>query len=128
MFGEKNRVVDITTLVGKACRIKGDITTKESIRIDGLVTGNVVADNIASITEAASLEGDLKANEVFISGRVKGNIIAYKSLELESSAVISGDVLTAKLQIHAGASYNGTTKMSENVKNAEDKKPNPKSE
>ena len=126
MFGEKNRVVDITTLIGKTCKVTGHITTKESIRIDGTVIGNVTADNVASITESASMDGDLKGNEVFISGKVKGNIIAYKSLELEKTAIITGDVMTAKLQIHAGASYNGNTKMGDNIKNVEEKRNNQK--
>ena len=122
MFGEKNSVVDITTLIGKTAKLTGNIITKESIRIDGHVLGNVVTDNIASITESALLEGDIKGAEIFISGKVKGNIVAYKSLELEKTAVILGDILTAKLMIHSGATFNGNTKMGENLRNADEKK------
>jgi cytoskeletal protein CcmA (bactofilin family) len=123
MFGEKNRVVDITTLIGKTCKVTGNIITKESIRIDGHVIGNVQTDNIASITESAALEGDIKGAEIFISGKVKGNITAYKTLELEKTAVINGDIMTAKLHIHSGASFNGNTKMGDNLRNVEEKKP-----
>jgi len=122
MFGEKNRVVEISTLIGKTCKVTGTIITKESIRIDGHVIGNVVTENLASITETAALEGDIKGNEVFISGKVKGNITAYKSLELEKTAVINGDILTAKLNIHFGASFNGTTKMGEGFRGTDERK------
>ena len=121
---EKNKVVNITTLIGKTCKITGDITTKESIRIDGHVIGNVEAENVASITETAVIEGNIKASEIFVAGKVKGNITAYKSLELEKSTIITGDILTAKLQIHSGALFNGNTKMGENIKVADEKKPN----
>jgi len=121
MFPEKNRVVNINTLIGKTCKIIGDVATKESIRIDGHIQGNVESDNVASITETAVLEGNIKASEIFVAGKVKGNITALKSLELEKSAIITGDVFTAKLHVHPGALFNGTTKMGENIKNIEPK-------
>ena len=123
MFAEKNRVVNITTLVGKTCKIVGTIVTKESIQVNGHVVGNIESENIASLTESATLEGDIRANEIFIAGKVKGNIIAYKSLELERTSLITGDIITSKLHIHSGASFNGNTKMGEDVKHADDKKP-----
>ena len=123
MFAEKNRVVNITTLIGKTCKITGNITTKESIRIDGHVIGNVETENVASLTETAVLDGDIKGSEIFVAGKVTGNVIAYKSLEIEKTSVITGDIITTKLHIHSGASFNGNTRMGENVKNAQEQKP-----
>ncbi|MCK9328695.1 MAG: polymer-forming cytoskeletal protein [Candidatus Cloacimonetes bacterium] len=114
---EKNRNVLITTLVGKTCKITGNISTKESIRVDGYVKGNLETEGIACISESASLDGDIIANEVFVSGKVNGNIKAFKAMELEKSAVVSGDILTAKLHIHSGAIYNGKAVMGDNVQN-----------
>ena len=121
MFPEKNRVVNINTLVGKTCKIVGDIITKESIRIDGHIVGNVESDSVASITETAVMEGNIKAGEVFVAGKVKGNITALKSLEMEKTAFITGDIFTSKLHVHAGATFNGHAKMGENVKPVETK-------
>jgi len=123
MFAEKNRVVNITTLIGKTCKITGNIVTKESVRIDGHVVGNIDTESVASITETAILEGDVRANEVFIAGKVTGNVIAFKSLEIEKTSVIKGDIITAKLHIHSGAAFNGNTRMGDNVKNVEERKP-----
>ena len=116
MFAEKNRVVSINTLIGKTCKITGDIHTKESIRIDGFIHGNVESEAVASVTETASIEGNIKASEIFIAGKVKGNLTAFKSLEMEKTAIINGDIFTAKLHVHPGATFNGNTKMGENVK------------
>jgi cytoskeletal protein CcmA (bactofilin family) len=108
---EKNKDVNITTLIGKTCKIVGNITTKESIRVDGHVKGNIEAESHASITDTAIVEGDIKGSEIFVAGKVIGNITASKALELEKSTIITGDIYTAKLQIHSGAIFNGTTKM-----------------
>ena len=122
MFGEKNRVVDITTLIGKTCKLTGNIITKESIRVDGHIIGNIQTENVCSITETAVLDGDINGAEIFVSGKVKGNIIANKSVELEKTAVIVGDIMTAKLLVHFGASFNGNTKMGENLRHGDEKK------
>ena len=121
MFPEKNRVVNINTLVGKTCKIVGDIITKESIRIDGHIVGNVESESVVSVTDPAIVEGNIKAAEVFIAGRVKGIITALKSLEMEKTANITGDIFTSKLHVHAGATFNGNAKMGENVKPPEQK-------
>lgn len=126
MFGEKNRNVVITTLVGKTCKITGDITTKESIRIDGYVKGNLETEGICCISETAIFEGNISAGEVFISGKVNGNIKAYKTMELEKTAIVNGDILTAKLHIHSGAVYNGQAVMGEHAKNVKEKDFSPK--
>ena len=122
MMFEKNKVVNITTLIGKTCKINGDISTKESIRIDGIVKGNVDSENVASVTDTATVEGNIRASEIFIAGKVIGNITATKSLELEKSTIITGDIYTAKLQIHSGAIFNGHTKMGEASKIYQDEK------
>ena len=122
MFSDKNRVVNISTLVGKTCKITGDVITKESIRIDGHVIGNIESENVISITDSANVDGNIKAKEIFIAGKVLGNITAFTSLELEKTAQINGDIFTAKLHIHLGATFNGNTRMTDNVKSNEDKK------
>ena len=118
---EKNRNVLITTLIGKTCKVTGDITTKESIRVDGYVKGNLVTEGIACVSETATFDGNITANEVFISGKVNGNIKAIKAMELEKSAIVTGDILTAKLHIHSGAVYNGKAIMGDNVNNVPQK-------
>jgi cytoskeletal protein CcmA (bactofilin family) len=122
MFAEKNKVVSITTMIGKTCKIVGNITTKESIRIDGHLVGNLDADNHASVSETAVVEGNIKAGEVYIAGKTTGNIVAYKAIELAKTANILGDIITAKLHVNSGAIFNGNTKMGDNVKNVEEGK------
>jgi cytoskeletal protein CcmA (bactofilin family) len=123
MFAEKNKVVSITTLIGKTCKIEGSIVTKESIRVDGHVVGNIDCENHASISEGAVLDGNIRAAELFIAGKITGNITASRIIELAKTANIKGDIITAKIQVHAGALFNGNTKMGDNIKNVEEGKP-----
>ena len=122
MFAEKNKVVNITTLIGKTCKITGNIVTKESIRIDGHVHGNIETDNHASVTEGASIEGNIRGSELYIAGKVLGNITATRVIELAKTANITGDMITAKIHVHSGAIFNGTTKMGDNIKHSDENK------
>jgi cytoskeletal protein CcmA (bactofilin family) len=122
MFAEKNKVVSITTLIGKTCKIEGSIVTKESIRVDGHVIGNIDCENHASVSDAAILDGNIKAAEIYIAGKVTGNITASRIIELAKTANIKGDIITAKIQVQACAIFNGNTKMGDNIKNVEDGK------
>ena len=125
MFAEKNKVVNITTLIGKTTKITGDIVTKENIRVDGQVIGDITTENIANMSETSHIEGKILGDEIYVAGKVNGNIVANKTIELAKTAVITGDIITAKLHIHSGATFNGNTKMGANIKHDESHKTNP---
>jgi cytoskeletal protein CcmA (bactofilin family) len=110
-FGEKNKQVTLTTMIGKDCILEGKLRLKEGIRIDGIVRADIETEGFMSITESAEVTGNLKAHEILISGKVNGNVIALQTLELEKSAIVRGDVNTQNLKIHLGAQINGKMNM-----------------
>jgi len=110
-FGEKNKQVTLTTMIGKDCVLEGKLLLKEGIRIDGIVKADIETEGFMSITETAEVTGNLKAHEILISGKVTGNVIALQTLELEKSAIVRGDVNTQNLKIHLGAQINGKMNM-----------------
>ena len=122
MFAEKNKTVNITTLIGKTCKITGNITTKESLRIDGQVIGNIESENHVSVTEGAVIEGNIKGGELYVAGKITGNITISKVIELAKTAVINGDLITSKIHVQTGAIFNGTSRMGDNIRNVEDNK------
>jgi len=125
MFAEKNKIVNITTLIGKSTKVTGDIVTKENIRIDGQVQGDITSENIINISETAAIESKkIIGDEIYVAGKITGNITANKTIELAKTAVITGDIITAKLHIHSGATFNGNTKMGTGLKHEESNKAN----
>lgn len=110
-FGEKNKQVTLTTMIGKDCVLEGKLTLKEGIRIDGIVKADIITEGFMSITESAEVTGNLEAHEILISGRVNGNVNALQTLELEKTANVHGDVKTHNLKIHLGAQINGMMDM-----------------
>jgi len=110
MFGNKAQP-PIKSLIAEGTRIAGDLTFTEGLRIDGQVIGNTQATpdqpSILVISEAAVVEGDVRADHVIINGTVRGPVHANELLELQPKARIEGNVTYRSLEMHQGAIISG---------------------
>jgi cytoskeletal protein CcmA (bactofilin family) len=106
MFGNKAQP-PIKSLIAEGTRIEGNTKFTEGLRVDGQVVGNMEATtdqpSILVISEAAVVEGLVRADHVIISGTVRGPVHASELLELQPGARIEGDVQYKTLEMHQGA-------------------------
>src|SRR5687768_13868348 len=113
MFGKKSQP-PIKSLIAQGSRIEGNLKFTEGLRIDGQVVGNTSANpeqpSILVISEAAVVEGELRADHVIINGTVRGPVYAKELLELQPQARIEGDVYYKALEMHRGAMITGQLK------------------
>lgn len=110
----KNKLAAIRSLVANGCRMQGDITFKDGIRIDGVVEGSLhgeMADtkkgSLVFVAEHGTVSGGIKADVIIVNGRVEGPIHASRMLELQPKARVSGDITYAQLEMHQGALVSG---------------------
>jgi cytoskeletal protein CcmA (bactofilin family) len=116
MFGQSPKNVNanqtITTLIGAATTIEGNVSFEGGLRIDGKVKGNVShageAHSMVVISEHATVEGELRAAHIVVNGTVNGPIFATELLELQPKARVIGDVNYLALEMHHGAIVQGT--------------------
>lgn len=81
MFGSKDksptRVSDsgaarqIDTVIAEHCTLAGDLTTKNSIKLDGRIEGTLRAEGRAIIGETGSVKGDVHAADLLVLGRLE---------------------------------------------------------
>ncbi len=113
MFGKKVQP-PIKSLIAQGSRIEGNLTFTEGLRIDGEVVGNTSANpehpSILVISEAAVVQGEIRADHVIINGAVRGPVHAKELLELQPKARIEGDVYYKALEMHQGATIAGQLK------------------
>lgn len=126
MFGRKKKKQlhpHIDTLIGANTNIEGDINFTGGLRIDGHISGNVIATDDEHSTLVLSTEGSIKGRikvaNVVINGTVTGPIHAQEYLELQEKAKVYGDVQYGSLEIQLGASVEGKM-IHQNKSNAED--------
>ena len=120
MFGSKDksptRVSDsgaarqIDTVIAEHCTLAGDLTTKNSIKLDGRIEGTLRAEGRAIIGETGSVKGDVHAADLLVLGRLEGNVHAQR-LHLQASAQIHGNIEAETLQVGPGARYQGSVTM-----------------
>ena len=111
---------NISTLIGEGCRIEGNISAKDSLKIDGEIQGNLNIEGSVIIGEKSHVQGDVRCADLVVFGRLDGNIHA-RQLQLKQSAQIYGNIEAHILQVEPGAVYQGTVAMqapSTNVKSA----------
>jgi cytoskeletal protein CcmA (bactofilin family) len=100
----------IESLIGNNSVFRGSIETKDTLRIDGTVEGNVRADWVI-VGEKALVKGDIEARGIVLGGRVEGNLKALETVEMKSKGQLIGDIFTAKLTVTEGAIFEGRSKM-----------------
>jgi cytoskeletal protein CcmA (bactofilin family) len=100
------------TVIGPDSTFQGTIRSKNSVRIDGKLEGNIAEANGVIIGDKGQIQGDINARIVVIGGKVTGNVSATASLEILSAAQVFGDLHSAILTIGEGATFEGNCVMS----------------
>lgn len=110
MFNKKKQP-PIKSLIAEGSQISGHMSFTDGLRIDGEVSGNILAHadhaSILVISESAKVLGEVAADHIIINGSVKGPVHARQMLELQPKARIEGDVHYAALEMHQGALITG---------------------
>jgi cytoskeletal protein CcmA (bactofilin family) len=101
-------------LISSSTNVTGDISTESDIRIDGILTGNLVTNGRLIIGSNGKIEGDIRCKSAEIEGVMKGRVIVDELLSLKSSSTFTGDITTSQLLIEPGAIFQGNCQMSKN--------------
>ncbi len=100
----------LKSFVGAQSEFRGELTVAGTLRMDGVVTGRVLADEVI-LSEAAAIKGDVVARRIIVGGKVEGNIRASELVEIRSKGRVTGDIFTNNLSIMEGAQFNGKIEM-----------------
>ena len=82
-------------------KVKGNITEKESIIIDGEVDGNIDAELVETF-ENSHIKGNIKSKKTFIGGKLKGDINS-DSVHVKKTANVDGTIKQKTLSIEEGS-------------------------
>jgi cytoskeletal protein CcmA (bactofilin family) len=98
--------------IGKSIAIKGDLTGKEDLVIEGMVEGRVELPE-AQLTVGANgtIKAEIQAKSVVVIGKVTGNIHGTDRIEIQSTGAVKGDVMAPRLVVAEGAQLNGAIQM-----------------
>ena len=101
------------SIISIDARLEGTLNGKNSIKIAGLVEGNVMSEMLVWIEKGGRVKGSVKAPGVIVEGEVNGNIDSKEKVELRSGARIIGDISCKKLSVAEDSFFDGNIKMDE---------------
>jgi len=108
MFNKNTEKLE--SFVGANSSFSGDISTKGTLRVDGVVEGNIAADWVV-LGDKAHVKGDIVARGIVIGGRVDGNARAKEIVEIKNKGRLSGEIVTTKLVVVEGGVLEGRSRM-----------------
>lgn len=109
----KNKEVRITTLIGQGAVCNGDFSAEGSVRIDGVVNGNVTITGALIVGAAGTVNGDVSAKSAMIGGEIVGNVTVTDKTELTGTARVLGNISTAVIVIDENAVFQGNCNMNQ---------------
>jgi cytoskeletal protein CcmA (bactofilin family) len=103
------------TIIGKGTKIEGTINIEGATRIDGTVSGKLIANDIVTVGSTGIVKAEIRARSIVVGGRVEGNLIASEKVELQAKSELVGDITSKSLLVEHGAIFHGNSKMKDSA-------------
>lgn len=105
----------IGTIIGPGAVFDGNLSTPETIRIDGTINGNCNCQQKLIVGPEGTVKGNITAQNLMVSGKVDGDVYVYGKLELLSTGNIHGNITTKSLIVDEGGCFDGKCLMTESI-------------
>jgi len=102
---------EIIAFVGKGVEFKGTISYSGTVRIDGLLDGEIHTDGVLLIGEEAVIQAKITADKIVCKGKITGDVMAKARVKLQAPAVFNGTMKTPMLSMEDGVLFNGGLEM-----------------
>ena len=98
--------------IGQSVVIKGELSAREDLTIEGQVDGKIeLTDNVLTVGPHGRVGADVLAKVVCVMGTVHGNIRATETINLRETATVDGELVAPRVGITEGASFRGQIDM-----------------
>ena len=116
----------ISSIVGADMVVEGNIRARETVRIEGSITGNVETEGALIISATGKVKGNIKGSSVVVGGVLEGDLSSTGKTEVISTGKVIGNMRTKSLIVDENAVFQGQCIMNTEVMQLEDKKDNKK--
>jgi len=99
------------TVIDKDALVKGELSSKNDMLIDGCVEGTVQGGQRVVIGETGKVHADISATVVSIRGEVQGDCTASDKIEITETGRVFGNISAQVIRVAEGATFRGSSKM-----------------
>ncbi len=115
----KEKITELTStqsIVAEDCVFSGNINTQGSLKVEGVVEGNINTSRDIFIAKTARVNGDIVCERCTVYGSVNGNITAADCVEIMSIGYVCGDIKTSRIMVEDGGFISGKIEMKKEKK------------
>ena len=102
---------DEPCLIASKSAIRGQISGKQDLIVEGRVEGHISLESNLTIEESGSVEADMGVDQVTVKGEARGEVVAARSAVLHATARVAGNIRAPQIIIEDGAKFSGTIEM-----------------
>ncbi len=95
------------SIVAAGLTIEGKIEGSGNVRVAGRFKGSVNVKGELTIEPGACIDGEVRADTVFVGGEVRGQIVSTTLIEFKESGTLLGDLKAGSLTVAAGSKMRG---------------------
>jgi cytoskeletal protein CcmA (bactofilin family) len=111
LFGNGKKTEPGITLVANNCEMVGDIHFSDQLLVNGVVKGNIYAQEgakaVVTVSETGRVKGEIRVPNVIVNGKVFGDIYSEEHVELAAKAEIKGNVYYNLIEMVMGSRVDG---------------------
>jgi len=100
-----------TCKIAQDTYFEGKFSSKEDVRLDGEIKGEVICVKRLVMGETGKIDGKITTEDAVIMGRIDGDLIVKNTLHLTSTAFINGNISAKSMKVDEGARYSGECKV-----------------
>ena len=98
---------DIPTVIDAGSTFEGVLTFRGAVRVDGQLTGKIVADGCLVIGPRAKVSATIEVDELVVAGEFEGDATARSRLELLASGRATGRLRAPCFVLAEGCRFDG---------------------
>jgi cytoskeletal protein CcmA (bactofilin family) len=101
------RLAEAPTVIDSGASFDGLFTFRGSARVDGVLTGRVVADGCLVIGPRGRVDAEVEVDELVVGGEFHGRAVARARVELLSSGRAEGTLRAPSFSLAEGCVFDG---------------------
>ena len=99
---------DATSVIGEGSVFEGTMEITGNLRVDGTFKGKLrISENLV-VGKRGMVEAEVNTRSALVGGTIKGNLAASEKIALQSGSRLEGEMVTSKLVIEEGVSFQGS--------------------
>lgn len=100
------------SVIGESLHFKGELSAGEDLIIEGTVEGKINQGKCClTLKPNGKIIADVNATKIFIEGTVNGDLHATVGVTVRDSGNVNGNIVSPKVAIEEGATFNGSIEM-----------------